>query len=1127
MPSRALHLLALLLGPAAHAAAPEVVVADAAEVQTFKQTAKRFEDRMKDFTVEARLIVDAWEASEREALRGDYSEITNELGEQDLDLRNAAIDKFEAFLSKYPDNRYTPHVMFRLGDLYFEEAEEQWILADKEFQRTMDALDPANFDDLPEEPLRDFGRSVSLYRRIVENYPEYEYIAGAYYMLGFCLSERNARQFDETEGRDMFAAIAESYPESEFAADANMRLGEYWFDQTSDVTAIDRAILHYSRVVDTGPTNRLYDEGLYKLAWSYYKKAESRTDYEQALDLLGRLLDWSEGQFQETGKEASTAPEAITYMAISFSDIADRELTSPVQEADTYFAGHADRPYEIKVYKELADVLTQQARYDEAIRTYRTLQERWPYDPDNPNFQYQIARLYVTGPLPDVEASQAAIKQLNELYNEDSAWNQENRNNPDALSQANKHIEESLATLAINLHTNGDETGNVADYIEAAGMYREYLLKFPFADDYYEIQFYLADVLTKSEQYAGAEIEYQRLLKGGKHTYRDAALWNLMQVRRKLLEGAYGKVETRPPDAVVERVVTLPSGRERPVYALDEQHKKFIEVCDELVEAEFTDKDYSNALDEFRSALAYLPAQILYEYGRYDEARPRFESIIDKWPRKNHAAFSASLIMDSYQDEENLAKVRLYGGKFAGMSLGEGDVASEKERQFADLQEGATFKLAEGYIASGDREKAAEAFVSFMAEFPNSKYIKDAHYNAANSYEIIGRVDEANRLFEQYVNDYPKDERSRALYFRIAGNYANVLELDRAIAYYENLVRYFPDFQDAPAALYNAAFLRIGLGDYESAARNFERYAREYPDQADAEQVMFQAGDQWENVSRDDAITFYRRYLKTFPDANPDHVMEAYYRVAELTEETGNPRAVEAAWDDLAAAYARFAPEGKVGPAGRHYAARAAFRKLEADLVEFKVYKFTNNDDKNAQLILEDKKVALEALVQEGLAIIQEYQDFEYSSAALYVQGDGYFSYADMIYSYPCPASFTEEMCLLFTEKLDEVRIPVEDKGRARLVANLEKAASEKLWSEWVAKSLAFLATRDPANYAADKVELRGAADSNLVPTAGALPIRVVEPETPEGAGESGETPWSGEREAPPAEGGAEEEVQP
>ena len=98
-----------------------------------------------------------------------------------------------------------------------------------------------------------------------------------------------------------------------------------------------------------------------------------------------------------------------------------------------------------------------------------------------------------------------------------------------------------------------------------------------------------------------------------------------MQVRRELLAQKYGTVEVRPADAVEEKRVPLPSGAERVVYKIDEDHARFIEVCDQLVDAQFTDKDYAQALEEFRPALAYIPAQIQYNYGHLEDARPRFE----------------------------------------------------------------------------------------------------------------------------------------------------------------------------------------------------------------------------------------------------------------------------------------------------------------------------------------------------------------------------------------------------------------------------------------------------------------------------------------------------------------------
>ena len=135
--------------------------------------------------------------------------------------------------------------------------------------------------------------------------------------------------------------------------------------------------------------------------------------------------------------------------------------------------------------------------------------------------------------VPDAIASQNAITRLNELFNRDSAWAHANRNNPDALAVADGYIEQSLAQVAIDLHTAANETGDPAQYSRAADLYSQYLNKFPFAKDYYEIQWYLSDTLFKSGRLREAGAEYVQLLKGKDHAYRDGAMWNLMLVRRQ------------------------------------------------------------------------------------------------------------------------------------------------------------------------------------------------------------------------------------------------------------------------------------------------------------------------------------------------------------------------------------------------------------------------------------------------------------------------------------------------------------------------------------------------------------------------------------------------------------------
>jgi len=948
--------------------------------------------------------------------------------------------------------------------------------------------DDMDLSNMPEAPMRDHSRAVRLFQGIVDSFPEYGNADGAWYMLGFIQQRDETLQADDERGRDAYLALVDRYPDSEFAAAAHMALGEYFFDNHR----IGSAIENYGKVVDLhAPDGQHYEKGLYKLAWSHYKLSS----YDTCLDLLAKLLDWSEENFQRSGKRSAMAPEAIEYTAISFSDISDATGMDPVGVAKSFYSRIGDRDYEPDVYERLADVLMQQTRYSDAIRVYETMIDRWADEPKNPTYLWTIAKLYRSLDIPDNISAQNSITRLNELFNRDSAWAHANRNNPDALAVADGYIEQSLAQVAIDLHTAANETGEPTQYSRAADLYSQYLNKFPFAKDYYEIQWYLADTLFKSGRLIEAGSEYVQLLKGKDHAYRDGSMWNLMLVRRQVLVDTHGKVEALPPGAVEEKRVPTTTGGERSVYILSKEHKAFIESADMLMKAQFKDGEYGQSLEEARPALAYLPGQILYNHGYLEDARKRLHKVIERWPSKDEAAFAASLIIDSWQEEGDLAKVRMWAGKFSRMSLGASEAAMAKNLNFTNLEEGAAFKMAAQYIENGERELAAQAFLSFMTDFPRSKHIKKAHYNAANNFEIIGQVERANELFKDYIGRiergvYEADDQAWPIYERIAHNFASSLELREAVRYFEMLYQRSASaekaYENAPAALYNAGFLRIGLGDHRGAAENLERYAEENRDQLDAEAVMWSAADQWTLVSDQDAKLFYVRYLVSWGSTNPDHAIAARYELAQAAEAMGDPLA-EQAWQNVIGTYNEFAAGGNLGPLGVHYAAAAAYRPVQAAFEAFKQYQFTDNDNQNASLINEIKKPALYALEGQCVELIKAFPDFDYSSAALYTLGASYLTFAQMLFEVPEPTGLDDEMLDMYYEALDELRIPVEDKGKARLQAVLEKAKAEKRWSEWTTKTVDFLAKSFPSEFARESPEVRGAGDSTLVPMAGPI----------------------------------------
>ncbi len=1067
--------LALALAQAAEPVAVERIEgADPQEVAAFEEAARRFGERMEEFTSDVREIVDRREAEERERILRRYGRLQDELKAQERAYRDQAMAQFRAFLEKYPDSPQAAHVMFRLADLEFEVAGEAFLEASEAYEQQEAAAMAEGRFDLPPPPLKDLSVPIALYRRIIEEHPDYRFIDGTWYMLGFCLGDSLAEQFDPDASIEAYRTLVERYPDSQFAVDGMMRLGEYYFDENRT----EESIPYYEAVVAAGPEHRLYDRGLYKLAWAHYKLDH----YDQALELFTKLLDYSEEVRKESGAESAMAPEALQYMAISFSDLSDVSGDPPYAIAEAWFESVGERSYEHDVFERLAEVLHEQARYEYAIETYLYLQERWPLHPKNPEYMYKVATLHVSKPLPEPDEAARARALLAERYGEGTAWWQANFNHPDARDKARGYIEESLASVAIELHLHAQQTGDPADFAAAAAKYREYLDRFPFADDFYEISWYLADALRSAGRLDEAEEAYRALARAKGHPYIDGSRWNLFKVITQKLELAYGAVDVLPEDAEVEKMVPTKGGGERPVYRLDPLHREYIEMADALAAATFEDPTYAEVLDQQRPALLYNPAVILHVFGHFEESRPRLEEVIQRYPDRDEAAYAAKLLVASYQVEEDWPQVRQLTARFSSRVLGS-TVAEATASEFSTIREEATYKIAYELAQAGKRREAAEAFLAFTEEFPDSRYVKEALFSAANNFDLAGDKHRAIELFERYINTWPRDDRSKGLHFLIASSYADVLELEQAVRYYERLYRYFPDYVDAPTALYMAAFLRTGMGDAEGAAKLYEEYAKRYPDQPDALATLWLAGEQWERVGDREALAFYRRYLKEHAGEDPDHTLEAARKVADLLERTGaRRRQVDRAKADLLRLWEELSARAEIGPRARHLVAEVAFEPVWAAFEKFQEIEYPADQEAMAKLLLETKLAELEALTEDTLALIKTYQDFEISSACLYVQGAALLAYADMLFNAPPPEGFTEEMIEIYQDALYEKAEPIQEKAIKRLKANVDKAREVGRTSVWVDRSLELLHELDPRGWPVPKPEAIREIETTIYP---------------------------------------------
>lgn len=1056
------------------------------ELEAYRAARIRFADRMREVEDDTRALVSASEDQARGRVDARYQQLISDLEATGRDQREDAIGRFEAFLQKYPKLRYADHVRFRLAELWYEKATEDWLAA----TAAQDAEEGGGAS-----PKRDLARPLALYRQIIDQNrsktaaDRYERLDGTYLMLAFVYMDPNAAQHDAKAAQHAFLDLIDQLPQSELADRAHLYLGNFAFDRND----FDAALAEYQQVIDKGTIGKYYEEALYQLAWAKYKLDQ----FDSALALFSELLGRSAQTDADTGKESAFAPDARRFMAFSLADIAYDTDQQAVDVARAYFGDRAP-PYERQVYEELADVLQRYTRPREAIAVYDLLQldPRWRNAEDNPTLQIATIELYLNSVIRDLEAAGEARVQFIERYGEGSDWWIANRDDPQALDVARTFIESSLLEVAVEYRVRAQESGNVGDYALAAAKYREYLDRFPIADDFYEQQWYLADSLKLARDWDGARVEYESLLRNADyHPFGDGAVYSLMDIELQAMLAAGHAPDAAPTDADVERSYAV-GGAKVDVYALTRDRQRFVDAARRVLSHPFAARapvaeeagteappvelpDYAAEVEQRRPAIAYLIGQILHYHHRYDESRAEFLALIDGHPRSMEANYAAGLLVDSFLAEGNLEQVRAFTKRFTVDPPGPPSKVDPK--RFSGTLEGTTFQLAMDEAEHGDALRAAERFLAFGDEFPDSELAKDALFNAAFYHQQVGRAERANELYEAFVAQYPQDERSKGLFFRIAANYESTFDLERAVTFYDKILEHrAATLAEKADAQYNRSFLMIGLGRNEQAARGFELYDQKYPAQSDREKVMFLAGEQWEQVGTAQALAFYERYRRRYPSQNPDHVIEADYKIAALRAELGAaPEKVRDQRKAVLADFDRFVAGGQtLGPKGHEYAAKTGLLDVQQAYDSLAKLTLTGNDAKDVK-ILDAAQARLVSLEEDVKAFVGKYQDFASNSRALYLQARGALALADLGLSIHCPAGMSEEDCWLFEDVLQENVFPkfyaVEEVGIQRLQELVAAATEKKRHSEAIDAAMAELNRRRPADFPAVKAEVEGA----------------------------------------------------
>jgi TolA-binding protein len=1027
------------------------VVSDEQAQGELEQSVRRWEQEAKAFRAEVHQIVQKQFDERRRFLSDNYEQAIKDLEVLERNEREAAILRFEEFLSRYPDDaKYTPDAMLRLAELYYEKANDDYDLALQAYRASAKEA-VAEGKEPPREPLKSYAQSIALYQQLITGFPEYRFIHGTYYLLAYCLGEMG--QGDEAQVA--YRTLIERYPDSPYVPEAWVRLGDWYFDEVK-ADSLPKAAQAFARMYDF-PSHPLYARAIYKLGWTHYRM----DDFEHAVDAFTRLLDHYVATSKKGEKPGGDVwPEAVQYAAISFAD----ETWGGVERAKAFFAAKGGRAYEAEVFARLGDVYFDETKYAPAVEAYREVLAREPLSPEAPKVQAKIVLTWSRNRQFDKEAEER--ERLVATYSEGTAWWERNKGDPDLVASVRELVERSLLRAASFHHAQaqtfkqeGKLEAAVAEYRIAARAYGDYLARFPHSKQAYELSYNYADCLYNALEFDGAARVYAAVRDdpSGDRYEAEAALSAVIS-----WEGEVTRLE-RQGELEGRKVLLSTDRKEKEVVAAEPLPYVYVHLV----------RDSDVLLARYpkhprAAAIAYKTGEVFFKYGDFDEARCRFEEVVSRWPSTDVAQFAANLVIESYLIMKDWAAVEQVSERLQSQ-----EVAKDAKLQTA-LQKfklGGRFQRAMQLMDAKAWEDAAKLFLALVAEEPQHEFADKALYNAAACYEGARRFESALKLYERISAEYPRSALADEALFRIGWNAENTYEFEKAVDRYMALVKSYPDSKHRKDALYNAARSLENLQRYDEAAAAFAGYAKAYPDADDAARTLFHAALIYEKKKEwGREIQALQDFVKRFSRSKEHELLvQAHLKIALAHRELKDEKATRAGYQAAIAAFAQRGLKPDESPRAAAAAAEARFRLAEYDFERYD--RIALPATTNAKKL----KKALEAKLGEAKKVAPQYDEVmrykrpDWILAAFYRKAFLLERLAQTLYEAPPPPEYKrkgmEEYLAAYQDGLSQFAQPYEDQAVGVYVQAIEAARKLHVKNEWTKKIAESLARYRPKEY--------------------------------------------------------------
>ena len=1024
-----------------------------------------------------------------------------------------AIALLEKFIKDHPDHEeFTPDAMFRLADLYLDEADYE--LEEREAR-----------GDFSDEPIADYSKSIALWETILERFPSYRQLAGTLYLLAYyskladerrslmlflalvCANKfkygdpplpiptrEQAREISESRTLTDPYSDCTAHPsaDEELVRHAWVRgVGDHHFLVSGE---LNEAIAAYGKVAKI-KTSSLHAEALYKLAWSYYRR-DFLIEAIQYFDESVKLYDEQIARGEQPKLELRN--EALQYIAVSFTDPWNNEPQTPpslsLQRAEEFYKGRETEPYVRDVWVTMGNAFMELQAYDQAIQCFRkAIADPWHLHPDNPIVHQDIVSAYEAK--GDKRGADEAAGELATRYAPGTEWYIANEKDRAAMDNQRRIAERMLYAAARNMHAAatqareeylavgkndpGAKQAYLDLYTRAVELYRSFLDQYPESEYTYEFTFGLAEALYFSERYLEAVEQYLWV-----RDHRDLASQHFEDAAYSIIQ-SYEAEAQRQIDAGTLDAIRVPTTDELRALGTPIVEKPIPPIH----------RDLQNAYDEYQRLItdpktapqmALNAALVSAAYLHLDDAITRFQVVLDRFCGSGEAGKAKDGLLSIYDARGDDKKFKETNDKFIVAKCGDQASIALAESQNRSIE----FRKAERLFSNGQYSEAAKAFYVYYKSTPaGDKDLPTALYNAGIAYRLADKPKTAIHLFQEFTTSKEPDFRKSAYYLEAlrltAISQQGVFDYRTAIKTYLELYDQArtakkrgltppppPPGEQAKTfeqvkldALFNAAALSELDRDFKQAIKLYQQYEREETERRNKDRALWaiarihrSSGD-LRNLA--DTYESWRRKYGNDPD-NVDDYVWTYYDMAKAYEKKRRTRDAETAGRATIDAWQRkgAVKNSKAARLAGEYALYFAEKDFDGRFVPFRLKRQARTEKQAKEMIAELQK--LTAQIQDQFIALGRFGVGEYAMAAKVRYGETKTLYAQKIFEMPTPKYVIDldrkapdlELQAKYEEGLAQSLQPLVDEAKKEWGEVVEQGKQKNVSNRWTKLAL-------------------------------------------------------------------------